>query len=146
MKDAKSRMMLLGRGAQVVVVLLCVALIAQSFALWSATGRERFTKNLVPSEQPAQEQAADDAGEMGDLFEETGINEGGETIEVTTERAFGLLPAAYPWRIWDPHFASVATIAGPAAVIAILVLILPMLLAASKPVAGAKADQSESPS
>jgi len=138
MKIDSSKMRLLRYGAQAVVMICCVMVITQSFALWSATGRERFTKNLVPSEQTSQETAGDDGGDMGDLFEETGIDEGGPRIEVTTQRAFGLLPSAYPWRIWDPHLASVATIAGPAVVIAVLALILPALAGGKSP----QADQS----
>ena len=106
---------------RLLILLACAAVALQTVVLWSATGRAAFTRHF--DEGRAQREAGAPGESLADLFEGTGLNDDAGEIETTPNRfALGLLPSTYPWAVWDKHFASVATIAGPAAFIALLTL------------------------
>lgn len=96
----------------------CALIVALSLLLWNATGRAGFTR-FRDETRAAREQAA---GSVADLFEDTGLggDRGVRVEDVPNSFAFGLLPSTYPWRVWDVHLASVVTIAGPAALTALV--------------------------
>ena len=100
------------------MTLLCCALvIAQGVLLWDATGRAGYTR-FADAERAAREAAA---GSVAELFADTGLTDGDVRVaEVPNGFALGLLPSTYPWRIWDPHLASVVTLAAPAFLVSVV--------------------------
>ena len=104
--------------------LLGVVLIVQPLLLWNATGRATFTRYVNEARAAAEAQSAQ--SDVASLFDNTGVNDGFETIELEPNRfALGLLPSTYPHRIWDRDLVSVLTIAGPGAIV-LFVSILPL--------------------
>lgn len=105
-----------------IVLLCCVVIIIFSFSLWMETGRATFTR--LYDAQRAADEASSTTG-LADLFDGTTSSDqnAGERIEAVPNRfALGLAPAAYPWQMGNAESVSVLTLAGPAALIALLQL------------------------
>ncbi|MGD9693046.1 MAG: hypothetical protein AB7G17_09685 [Phycisphaerales bacterium] len=119
------------------ILLCCALVVAQGVLLWDATGRAGYTR-FKDTDRAAREASAPSAA---DLFADTGLTDGGDVrvAEVPNGFALGLLPSTYPWRVWDPHLASLVTIAAPALLISVLTL---LLTRARKPVASQDAASS----
>ena len=97
-------------------------LIVQSLALWDSTGRAMFTRYVNEERAAAEAQAAQ--SDVASLFDDAGLNEGFESIELPPNHfALGLLPATYPWRVWDRDLFSVMTVAGPGALLIVFALL-----------------------
>jgi len=109
--------------ARVVILLCCLLIVGLAAMLWNATGRAGYTKYF--DAERAQRMAEADAEEsLGDVFEEAGT--GVAPPEPLKNRfELGMLPGS-PNPI-DKHFVSLATIAGPAAVAAVVTLGLMLL-------------------
>lgn len=104
--------------ARLVALACCAVVVALSFVVWNATGRAGFTRLHDPARAERDRQAA--AGSVADLFEGTGVAEGAKPLEgAPNDFALGLLPGGGPM---DARFASVATIAGPAALAGVISL------------------------
>ena len=97
----------------------CVAVIAQSFVLWAATGYAGFTRYKDPTriEKPAS------ASSLSDLFAGTGLEDDtGAMPQLLNEFRLGLLPSGF-----DKHIVSVFTLAGPAGIAGLLLIAGPLL-------------------
>lgn len=102
------------RVARFGVVLLCLVIAAQAVVLWSVTGRAGFTRYRHP-EAPGASGADSD---LAALLSESGLEDRTGPMPTRDNAfAFGLLPAGA-----DAHALSVATIAGPALLGALLAL------------------------
>jgi len=95
-------------------LILGVAIVLQTLALWDATGRAAWTR-FHDAERAAAEAAAQ-GGSLADLFEGTGVHDdaGGALEALPNAFALGLLPSGP-----DRHAVSVLTLAGPGALIAL---------------------------
>ncbi len=102
------------------MILLCCALMAaQGVLLWEATGRAGYTR-FEDAERAAREASG---ASTADLFANTGLTDGDVRVaRVPNGFALGLLPSTYPWRVWDPHVASVSTIVAPAFLVSVAAL------------------------
>lgn len=99
----------MNRRGRLIIYGACALAIAASFGAYFATGARGFTR--YPTEQT---RAINQEQELGELFEETGLNEElGEMKEVSNEFAFGLLPSG-PGR----GAISVVTVCLPALLVA----------------------------
>ncbi len=106
--------------ARLVIIACCAIVVALSLVLWNATGRAGFTRYFDAARFERDRAAA--AGGVADLFEGTGVTDGAKPMEgAPNSFALGLAPSAGPL---DKGFASVATIAGPAALAALLSLVI----------------------
>lgn len=100
---------------QVVIVICCTLVIAQAIVLWSATGRAGFTRYYDPARAARERQAVG----VGELFAGTGLEDDtGSLTTVPNEFSLGLAPSG-----GGEHLLSVATLAGPATVAIVTVLI-----------------------
>lgn len=103
------------RLTHVMLLLACAAVIAQCFVLWAATGRAGFTRYKDPTriDKPSSEPS------LSDLFADTGLeDETGVMPQVPNEFRLGLLPSGF-----DKHIVSVFTLAGPAGIAALILVI-----------------------
>ncbi|MEC9374206.1 MAG: hypothetical protein VYC34_10200 [Planctomycetota bacterium] len=99
--------------ARLINLLCALAIIGLSFWLWSATGRAGYTKYFDADRAQRDQQAASEDS-IADLFEEAGADvEPPAPLENRFQ--FGLAPIGI-----DRHLVSVTTIAGPAAVVALI--------------------------
>jgi hypothetical protein len=98
------------------ITLVCAALIVvQALALCAATGWRALTR--FPQEEIRQ--ATESTG-LDSLFSGTGLNEGkAPTPRLANEFTFGLLPTP----ALSPEAISVATVAGPAALVGLVALL-----------------------
>lgn len=116
----------MGRVARVVVVVCGAIVVVQAVALWAATGRGVFTIHFDPA-RDARERAAATEG-VAALFDDTGLqDEAGKLETMPNAFRFGLLPSAYPWRLWDRDLPSVLTVGGPALLCSLVALLAPAL-------------------
>lgn len=103
---------------RIIGLVLCacsLSALAPTLALWYSTGQAGFTRLHDPSRSEAGPSAAD-------LFADTGLAGDADlrVQSVPNRFALGLLPSTYPWRVWDPHLASVATVGVPAALLGVV--------------------------
>ncbi|TVQ30453.1 MAG: hypothetical protein EA376_13000 [Phycisphaeraceae bacterium] len=106
------------------ILLFSLALIIQAFLLWNGTGRAAWTRYHNPVLAPAP---GDDDNGFADLFAGTGLDDERGPLEANDNRfALGLFPSTYPWALWDRHIVSFATLAGPAALIALITFAGPL--------------------
>lgn len=106
--------------ARLVIVMCCLAVMAEAAVLWRATGAEGYTKYPKPAEAQSAETSDEDAG-LSELFADTGLEDAhGELEELPNKFALGLAPSGA-----DKHIVSLLTLAGPAGVAALLTLLLP---------------------
>ncbi len=99
------------RFSRLIIAVCGTTIVIQAVALWHATGGHVFTRydgSVSASDMRRQESFAK-------RFEGTGLQD--DTGPMPSEAVgfrFGLLPATYPWRLWDPYFVSLLTVGGPA--------------------------------
>ncbi len=111
---------MIGALARAISLVCCAAVVALTLVVWNATGRAGFTRYFDAARFERDRAAA--AGSVADLFEGTGVTDGAKPMEgAPNSFALGLAPSAGPL---DKGFASVATIAGPAALAALLSLVI----------------------
>lgn len=104
--------------SKLLILASCVLVVALTLVVWRSTGRAGFTRLHDPARAERDRHAA--AGSVADLFEGTGVAEGAKPLEgAPNDFALGLLPGGGPM---DARFASVATIAGPAALAGVISL------------------------
>lgn len=102
------------------VVLACsLAVVSLSLSLWSATGRQMYTRLY---DRDRAEREAANGNNLASLFEDTTPLPGASApiAEVPNRFMFGLAPSTYPWRLFDPELLSVLTLAGPAVLIGLI--------------------------
>ena len=101
----------MSRFSRLIITVCATIIVIQVVALWHATGGHVFTQYdtaLSASDTRRQQSFAK-------RFDGTGLED--DTGPMPNEAVgfrFGLLPATYPWRLWDPYFVSLLTVAGPA--------------------------------
>ncbi len=104
----------MNRFSRLIIAVCGTTIVIQGVALWHATGRHVFTRydiTVSTSDMRRQESFAT-------RFDGTGLED--DTGPMPSEAVgfrFGLLPATYPWRFWDPYFVSLLTVGGPACLV-----------------------------
>ena len=95
--------------------------IVESFVLWNATNRDMFTRYHDPerAERDSNDQGLTDLFGDGNSADDVGAS---AIPPVPNQFRLGLLPSTYPWQLTDKHLVSLLTLAGPAALIAMLTL------------------------